>query len=375
MLPETTGGFGLKGVQRATFVSTQLDELDRPDMTGENNHQALRGFPPTPNGHRRVPLTPLPTQPSQRRASAAEVSKNRKKTFSAAGYAAARPSYPDSLFKTVLAYHNAQSTSGVLLDIGCGHGLIARAMSPHFGRVVGIDTSPGMIEQAASSTQDAKITFCQASAQDLSFLADEAVDMIVAGQSAHWFDYDRAWPELCRVLKPGGSLAFWGYKDCVLVGHEEANRIFDKFCYADGEVEPGFQGMGAYWEQPGRNILRNLLREVQPPEQDWSDVRRILYDVAPDCSEIPNPELGWMQKRVNLGQLEAYVRTFSAFQAWRDAHPEIKSRAEGGSGDVADFMMQQIVHSEPKWKELGQEWRTAEADLVWGTFILLAKKR
>ncbi|KAG5996985.1 hypothetical protein E4U54_002462 [Claviceps lovelessii] len=205
-------------------------------------------------------------------------------------YAAARPSYPASLFGSVLAYHNAQSTSGVLLDIGCGHGLVARAMSPHFAHVVGIDTSPGMVEQAASSTQDANITFRQAGAEDLSFLDDEAVDMIVAGQSAHWFDYDKAWPELCRVLKPHGSLAFWGYRDNVLVGHEQANRIFDKYCYADGELEPGLQGMNAHWEQPGRNRIRNLLREVQPPEKDWGDIRRILYDVTPDCAQGRGPK-------------------------------------------------------------------------------------
>ncbi|KAG6136137.1 hypothetical protein E4U12_001383 [Claviceps purpurea] len=301
--------------------------------------------------------------------------KYRTATFSAARYAAARPSYPASLFKTVLAYHNAQSASGVLLDIGCGHGLIARAMSPHFGRVVAIDTSPGMIKQASSSTQDAKITFHQAGVEDLSFLADESIDMIVAGQSAHWFDYDKAWPELCRVLKPKGSLAFWGYKDNVLVGHEQANRIIDKFCYADGEVERELQGMNAYWEQPGRNRLRTLLRDVQPPEKNWENIRRIVHDVTPDCAEMPHPEKAWMQKRINLGQLEAYVRTFSAFQGWRDAHPDIKSRAEGGEGDLADFMMLRIVDSEPTWNKLGRDWRNAEADTVWGTFILLAKKR
>ncbi|GAB0144742.1 hypothetical protein EsHS_00005202 [Epichloe bromicola] len=248
-------------------------------------------------------------------------------------------------------------------------------MSPRFSQVVGIDTSPGMVKQASSTTKDAKVTFRQAGAEDLSFLADKSVDMIVAGQSAHWFDYDKAWPELFRVLKPGGSLAFWGYKDNILIGHEQANEIFHKFCYADGQVEPGLDGMNAYWEQPGRNKLRNLLRDVSPPEKDWRDIRRILYDVTPDCAEVPDPETAWMQKRINLGQLEAYVRTFSAFQGWRDAHPDIKSRAEGGQGDLADILMDRIVGSEPAWIKLGEGWRDGEVDTVWGTYILMAKKR
>ncbi|OAA48389.1 Crg1p S-adenosylmethionine-dependent methyltransferase [Metarhizium rileyi] len=298
-----------------------------------------------------------------------------KATFSAAGYAAARPSYPASLFRTVLAYHNADSSTGSLLDIGCGHGLIARELSPRFGSVVGIDTSPGMVKQATSMTQDEKIEFRLGSAEDLSFLRDESIDMVVAGQSAHWFDYTKAWPELSRVVKRGGSLAFWGYKDNVLIGHERANKIFDKYCYAEQDVEPGVEGMNAYWEQPGRNKVRNLLREVEPPAEDWKDIRRHLYDINADCRETPDPGTAWMQKRINLGQLEAYVRTFSAFQGWRDAHAEVKSLAEGGQGDLVDILMERIVESEPQWKRLGAEWRDAEVDTVWGTYILMAKKR
>ncbi|GAO13212.1 hypothetical protein UVI_02025610 [Ustilaginoidea virens] len=298
-----------------------------------------------------------------------------KATFSAAGYAAARPAYPASLFKTILAYHNVQFASGKLIDIGCGHGLIARAMSPHFSEVVAVDMSPGMLKQAASMTDDPKITFRQASAEDLSFVPDSSVDMIVSGQAAHWFDYNKAWPELRRVLKPGGSLAFWGYKDSVFVGHEKANTIFLNFCYAPEDVEPGMEGMKAYWEQPGRDRLRSLLQQVVPPENEWGNVRRALYGIDPGCSEMPDSETAWMQMRINLGQLEAYVRTFSAFQGWRDAHPELKSRAEGGSGDLADILMERIVESEPEWKRLGDGWRDAPVDTVWGTYILMAKKK
>ncbi|PNY24214.1 Trans-aconitate 3-methyltransferase [Tolypocladium capitatum] len=298
----------------------------------------------------------------------------RRATFSAAGYAAARPTYPASLFKTVLAYHNAQSPKGSLLDLGCGHGLIAREMSPHFGQVVGLDTSAGMIKQASSMTDDPKVTFRQGGAEDLSFLPDQSVDMAVAGQSAHWFDYSRAWPELCRVVKPGGSLAFWGYKDNILVGHARANKILDEFCYADGHVAPGLEGMKAYWEQPGRNRVRNLLREVEPAAAQWRDVKRILCDVR-DAGEVPDAETAWMRRRVSLGELEAYVRTFSAFQGWRDAHPEARGRAAGGQGDVADMLMDRIVDSEPRWRAMGEAWRDAEAETVWGTYILLARRR
>ena len=45
-------------------------------------------------------------------------------------------------------------------------------------------------------------------------LPDGAVDAVLAGQAMHWFDLDRALPELARVLAPGGVLAgLWNVDD------------------------------------------------------------------------------------------------------------------------------------------------------------------
>lgn len=276
----------------------------------------------------------------------------------------------------MLSYHNAKSSKGSAIDLGCGHGLIARELGPHFAKVTAIDPSEGMVKQAAETTSDSHVVFRQGSAEDLSFLPDASLDLAVAGQSAHWFDYSKAWPELYRVVKPGGSLAFWGYKDNLLIGHHRANVIFDEFCYGEGDVvEPGLEGMNQYWEQPGRDMVRNLLRGVEPPATQWDDVKRILYDTDAGATEAPDTETAWLQKRINLGGFEGYVRTFSAFQGWRDAHPERKSRAEGGDGDLVDILMDRIVESEPQWKAMGDGWRDAETETVWGTYILLARRR
>jgi len=45
-------------------------------------------------------------------------------------------------------------------------------------------------------------------------LPDRSVDVVVAGQAFHWFDHDRALPEIARVLRPGGHLALaWNVRD------------------------------------------------------------------------------------------------------------------------------------------------------------------
>ena len=45
-------------------------------------------------------------------------------------------------------------------------------------------------------------------------LPDQSVDAVLAGQAAHWFDLDRALPEIARVLTPGGVFAgLWNADD------------------------------------------------------------------------------------------------------------------------------------------------------------------
>src|SRR5580704_9997070 len=43
---------------------------------------------------------------------------------------------------------------------------------------------------------------------------DGSADAVLAGQAMHWFDMDRAMPEIARVLTPGGVLAgLWNVED------------------------------------------------------------------------------------------------------------------------------------------------------------------
>lgn len=229
-----------------------------------------------------------------------------------------------------------------------------------------------MIAQAKQTTSDSKIVFRQGSAEDLEFISDASMDMAVAGQAAHWFDYSKVWPNLARVVRSGGTMAFWGYKDNVLLNHEKATETMEHFVYGFGEVAPGVEGMGQYWEQPGRNILRDLLRSVVPPESDWKDVERLEHEPGEKGQE---EKVAWQTKNMRLGEIEAYTRTFSCYNGWKRAYPDSKSRAEGGKGDVVDVMWDHMLDAVPEWKALGENWKDAEVVSDWGTYILMARRR
>jgi SAM-dependent methyltransferase len=89
-----------------------------------------------------------------------------------------------------------------LLDIGTGDFPARLHHSGHRGRIVGIDSSPGMIAKAKSTGAD--IEFLQADAQSLPF-PDESFDVATARHMLyHVPDIPRALRESHRVLRPGG---------------------------------------------------------------------------------------------------------------------------------------------------------------------------
>lgn len=288
----------------------------------------------------------------------------RKSTFSHTSYAAFRPSYPRTLYTTILSYHHGPRN--LLVDLGCGHGVVARSLSKDFNHVIGTDPSAGMIAQAkssASSTDFANVEFCEALAEDLPFIADGSVDMVVAGQAAHWFDYPRLWPEMRRIVRRGGTLAFWGYKDHVFVDYPAATRILMEWAYGMDK-----ERLGPYWSQPGRSIVEGKLRAIMPPAEDWEDETRVDYEPGTRGRESGEGTL-FMSRRLRVGECKEYVRTWSAYHGWQEAHPGVGKRAEGGKGDVVDAMFDEIVQAE------GWESEEMEVDIEWGSGLLMARRR
>jgi len=227
-----------------------------------------------------------------------------------------------------------------------------------------------MVTQARSSTPSAQypnISFSQGSAEDLSEIEDGSLDMVVAGQAAHWFDYSKVWPQLAKKVRRGGTLAFWGYKDNIFVDYPQASKVLDEYCY-------GPNTMGPFWEQPGRSILRDLYRDVVPPEGEWEDVQRIEYEPGTEGRGSGEGEL-LMEKRFKVGEMEGYGRTFSSYHNWMAAHPGAKSRKDGGEGDIVDEMFDKMLEAEPEWKSKGEAWRDFEVENEWGSIILLARKK
>ena len=99
----------------------------------------------------------------------------------------------------------------LLLDAGCGSGLLARAIADSFGaEVVGLDLASG-IENAYSQNKNPRVHFIQGSVLELPLRSGMFDYVYCAGVLIHLPDTKQAFELLPRLLKPGGRLFIWVY--------------------------------------------------------------------------------------------------------------------------------------------------------------------
>jgi SAM-dependent methyltransferase len=103
------------------------------------------------------------------------------------------------------------------LDVGCGTGILARAIlvGAEPTSVVGIDPSEAFVEHARAAIVDPRVTFRLGTAADTG-LGDHEVDVVVFGLVLNFVpDLAAALAEARRVVAPGGVVAayVWDYAD------------------------------------------------------------------------------------------------------------------------------------------------------------------
>ncbi|HEX6681439.1 MAG TPA: methyltransferase domain-containing protein [Candidatus Limnocylindrales bacterium] len=98
-----------------------------------------------------------------------------------------------------------------VLDVGCGEGIITRALAGRGAEAVGIDPAERLIAHALAS-EDKSATGARYAVDDgctLSTIADGSADWVTAGLSLNNVpDLAAAADAVARVLVPGGRLAF-----------------------------------------------------------------------------------------------------------------------------------------------------------------------
>lgn len=124
----------------------------------------------------------------------------------AAQYGRFRPGYPAD----AVAFLTGDAPRRVL-DLGAGTGLLSRVLAGAGHDVVAVDPSPEMLREL--HTQLPAVAAAAGTAEAIP-VPDGSVDVVVAGQAAHWFEPAATARELRRVLRTGGTVGLvWNARD------------------------------------------------------------------------------------------------------------------------------------------------------------------
>ena len=121
-------------------------------------------------------------------------------------YDRSRPGYPAEA-----AAWLAGGAPARVLELGAGTGLLTTDLVALGHDVLATDPLEPMLRHL--STRLPGVRTAIASAEQIP-LPSRSVDVVVSAQAFHWFDLERALPEVARVLRPGGEIALvWNERD------------------------------------------------------------------------------------------------------------------------------------------------------------------
>jgi SAM-dependent methyltransferase len=124
-------------------------------------------------------------------------------------YEQARPDYPAQALDHIVEALELRAGAHVV-DVGAGTGKFARQLVARGLRVTGVEPIAEMRE-IFERVVDAEVV--DGTAESIP-LEDGSADAVTAAQAFHWFDSERALPELARVLRQRGGIALiWNVRD------------------------------------------------------------------------------------------------------------------------------------------------------------------
>lgn len=204
-------------------------------------------------------------------------------------YAHLRPTYPDNLFAFLATVVPSREAAW---DCATGNGQAATHLAEYFDRVVATDESGEMIAQAP---RDPRIDYRVAEAEDPG-LEDHSVDLVTVASAVHWFDLERFYAEVRRIVKPGGTIAVWTYYTPVF--GNEVDAVIHRLAH---------DILGPYWDERVHYVV--------------DEFHDLPFPFQPIEAPPFQTDMTW-----NMQDLLGYFGTWSALIKYRAANHESPTR-------------------------------------------------
>ncbi|MBW3589332.1 MAG: class I SAM-dependent methyltransferase [Actinobacteria bacterium] len=221
-------------------------------------------------------------------------------------YDRGRPGYSPEAIDFLTREFSITSQTNVL-DVGAGTGKLTAQILSTGADVAALEPVEGMRRRLEENLPDVRIV--GGSAESI-MLANESIDIIVCGQSFHWFHTEKALRDFYRVLRPGGGLALlWNHREVSAGWTEEVTRIMDRH-------EPAARQLDASTTWPNDFERVGLFSPLQKQQFEHSQVVDLKTLLAAVKSRSYIASLNEPDQRRVLDEVLELVET----------HPDLKDR-------------------------------------------------
>ncbi|XP_078000178.1 putative methyltransferase DDB_G0268948 [Glandiceps talaboti] len=143
-------------------------------------------------------------------------------------YATDRPPYPMKVADAIVEFleEKMPKPHTLVVDVACGTGQGTRILSKYFDKVIGCDASPDQISVAKRTETLPNIQYCVSAAEELP-AESGTVDVITVASALQFFELDKFFKEADRILKPGGILALYSFKETEVRNGNGGKRATD----------------------------------------------------------------------------------------------------------------------------------------------------
>jgi len=182
-------------------------------------------------------------------------------------YDRGRPAYPREAAVWLTSDGLAQREQLQVLELGAGTGKLTEQLVALGHDVHATDPDPKMLAILQKRLPDVRVS--QATAEEIPS-GGSSYDVVVSAQAFHWFDHEKALPEITRVLRPRGRLSLvWNQRDERIPWVKRLGKIIgtqdqlsDPVDVLDrsgmfGETE---RESFRFWQVVDRNSIRDLVR-------------------------------------------------------------------------------------------------------------------
>lgn len=197
--------------------------------------------------------------------------KNAEKIFQGRAwyYAQYRAPYAQEILNDVKNYFHLDE-KGTLLDLGCGTGELAVPLASSFEKVIGLDPSPEMLEEARERAEREKVTnieWVKKTAEEIEPSLG-IFRLTTIGTAFHWMEQDLVLKKVYEQTETGGgvailfgSLSKWW--DAQTPWQQKAKSIVQKYLGVERRAGDGYfaeyrKGGGRSEDALGRSAFKDM---------------------------------------------------------------------------------------------------------------------